>query len=87
MKPADHPTPSPAAPSVDEETIDRLLHDAEHKDSAATFARDLMRQPLKAREFEAQRDGLIAEAKHRDPHRRAEAWLNTSLSAAVIDHA
>lgn len=59
--------------------IDRLLHDAEHKDSAATFARNLMRQPDKAREFEQERDALITEANRLDPNHTAHAWAETTL--------
>ena len=69
------------------ETIDRLLHDAEHKDAAVDFTRNLMHDPQGARKFEQERDALIAEAKRLDPDRSASAWEDTSLPSAVIENA
>lgn len=64
-----------------ERRIDRLLHDAEHKDSGAKFARSLRgyQHEEAAERMERQRDELIAEALRLDPERKAEAWQETSL--------
>jgi hypothetical protein len=66
--------------------IDRLLHDAEHKDSGAKFARSLPGdRPLEAAErMERDRDQLIAKALALDPDRKAEAWGETDLKISPI---
>ena len=69
-----------------ETTVNRLLHDAEHADSGASFAalmyrRDpLNKDHLEAMEaLQAKRDRLIAEALALDPDRTDDAWEETTL--------
>ncbi len=61
------------------ERVDRLLHDAEHKDGGAMMAR-MMKDITAAKEFVVERNRLIAEAIRIDPERAAPAWQETSLS-------
>lgn len=67
--------------------VDRLLHDAEHADSGAAFARHMAgMQPHNrqhrqaAEELAAKRDRLLAEALALDPERTAPAWEETTLT-------
>ncbi len=57
-----------------DEHVDRLLHDAEHKHNAATFAVTLMHDEPSARRFREERDSLIRMAHKIDPHHDAPAW-------------
>jgi hypothetical protein len=61
--------------------VDRLLHDAEHKDSGAKFARSLrgIMHVEAAERLERDRDELIAEAIKLDPDRTCDAWEWTDL--------
>lgn len=61
-----------------DETIDQLLHDAEHKDAGAEFARRIGHHEPAA-EMEAERDDLIGQALALDPQREAPAWGETNL--------
>jgi hypothetical protein len=61
-----------------EERVDRLLHDAEHKESGAVFCETLVREPDRAREFRAERDALIAEAERLDPGHTTRAWKDAT---------
>ena len=77
----------PDVPAVSypfERKIDRLLHDAESKDSGARFARSLpgMGHLEAAERMERDRDALLAKALEIDPDRKAEAWSETSLKTA-----
>lgn len=60
------------------ERVDRLLHDAEHKDSGAVMAR-MMKDLAATDRFLTDRDLLVAEALCIDPERAAPAWRETNL--------
>ena len=64
-----------------ERKVDRLLHDAEHKQAGAEFARSLRRVEHieAAKRMERRRDELIAEALKLDPDQTCEAWQDLDL--------
>ncbi|MFL5481112.1 MAG: hypothetical protein ACJ8AK_02895 [Gemmatimonadaceae bacterium] len=64
-----------------ESRVDRLLHDAEHKNAGARFARSLrgIRHVEDAERLERERDGMIAAAIRLDPDRTCDAWQWTDL--------
>lgn len=60
------------------ERVDRLLHDAEHKDAGAMMAR-MMKDLAAVDEFLTARDLLVAEAHIVDPTHAAPAWQETTI--------
>lgn len=67
-----------------DDAVDRLLHDAEHADGGAEFARNFVNDDAAARRLRLKRDRLIVEAHGRDPEHAAPAWAETSLSPELI---
>lgn len=55
------------------ESVDRLLHDAEHAHNGAGMAA-MMRDAKAERELYEKRDRLVREALALDPKREAPAW-------------
>ena len=61
--------------------VDRLLHDAEHKDAGANMAATVG-DTYSASRLQTQRDSLIRMASQIDPERESPAWDEVRLSAS-----
>jgi hypothetical protein len=65
----------------EEAQVDQLLHDAEHADAGAAFARMLVGRLASAKDdaeqLIAKRDALLAEANALDPQHSAACWSET----------